>query len=336
MSISRLPRVACLAAFTAQISCGGGDPLVELRLYPCDVDGLPKSVRIELQGYDAGGSPFGAPLSAAFTIPSVAVFSDNYATVGYARPPEVVRADLTVAWFNTTSAGEIAESEHVVFLSMVSVPTPDTVLEVPAQGCMPWMGGTDSDSDTTTDPSTTDATTTTDSTTTTDPTTTTGATTTTDSTTTTDATTDTSDATTDATTDATDSDTTTGEALVCDPPGDFQKCESEPGQAGTAYECISKMMGGEWQADAAICEQACADADAEAYLDLQQGVSVGCSGQSAEGWACLCKEGAFQVSCTPMDQKCVGEILHLCVDGELAKAGCINGCVGGDQPICAP
>lgn len=334
MSISWLPRVACLAVLTAQISCGGDAPLVELRLYPCDVGGLPKSVRIELQGYDAAGSAVGAPLSAAFAIPDPSIFSDSYATIGYARPPEVDRADLTVAWFGSATAGAIEESDHVVFVGMVSVPTPDAVIEIAAENCVPWTGGTDSDSDSgsdsdsDSDPSTTS---------TTGPTTDATTDATTDVTTTTDATTtatDTTDAT-DATTDATDTNTT-GEVMLCDPPDDFQKCESAPGEAGTPYSCEPVMMSGEWQADPAICEEICALDISEMQLGLQQGVSVGCSGQSSEGWACLCKEGAFQVTCTPADQKCVGAILHLCVDGELAKAGCINDCIGGDQPICAP
>ena len=327
-------RAASLAALVTLSACGG-DPLVQLRLHPCDADALPKSVRVEIQAYDSGGAPIGERVAASFSIPAASVFADGYATIGYARPEGAASADFTVGWFASAMAGSIADSAQVVILTGVAVPAAGEVLDLGAEACMPGMGTTSDGTSTST--GTSDSTSTSGTATSGSSSTATGtsAGSTTDATT--DATTDTTTttgSTSGSTTDATTA-TTGMVGMPCDPVVDVEPvCETAaPGEVGTLYKCEEQGMSGVWAVDTTSCGSICE----LPFYGFQKGVPIGCSGNGGgAAWGCLCKDDGAVVACTDVDQQCTVDFLQLCVDGELAKATCPEGCKDDPEPICGP
>ncbi len=320
---------------TSAGACGGGEDRIELRLQPCDVDGLPRSVRVRVEAFDADGVALGEPKAESFAIPEASIFDDGYATVGYVPPAGATNATVTIGWFAATSAGSIASSDHVVLWPNIKLPALGESVELAAEGCTPLggTGGTDTEGTSGTDTEGTAGTTT--EGTTTEGTTTLGTTTagtTTEGTTTLDTTTLGT-----TTLDTTTLGTTGGDTLggmPCEEEAEDQ-CETlGPGEVGTLYSCIN----GNWTENAAA---KCGDICAGDFIDFSDGQALGCSG-NGEGaaWGCLCVEGDGMVPCDDMDQLCTTKqgsaVIQLCVEGELVRGSCNGTCSDEIEPICVP
>ncbi len=308
-------------------ACGGGEDRIELRLQPCDIDGLPRSVRVRVEAFDAEGVVLGQPKSESFAIPEVSVFDDGYATVGYVPPAGATSATVTIGWFSETSAGNLAASEHVVLWPNIKLPALGESIDLAAEGCTPF-GGTSGSGTDGTDTEGTSGTAT--AGTTTAGTTTTG--TTTEGTTTTGTTTSTTTLGTTTLGTTTGGDTLGG--MECED-GALDQCETPaPGEVGTLYSCIE----GTWTENVAA---KCGDICAGAFIGFSDGQALGCSGNGeGPGWGCLCVEGDGEVPCDDTDQKCTTKmgspLIQLCLDGGLVRGSCGGTCDDEIEPSCAP
>lgn len=297
--------------------CKSGD-LVELRLYPCEFAGVePRAVTVEITGYDDADA-----VVETFEVPfddiDARTFADGYASVGYRKQGDVVRARFRVGWFDEATAGSISEADAIaVYDELVPDAGEVLVLGELAVDCaaladesgsesmdsMDTLDGPDSSS-TDADSSSTDA----------------------DSSSTTEADTSTSDPT--DTTDATDTtDTTTGG----DPPGPMpgDACETPasftcsggptPTDAGIPLFCpaLPPLELESTNNFASSCIGSCLD-DAATPVDAcgNIGMPATCMCRSQNAPDC---DGA-QLGCvTPTE-------LHLCFDGQVVIGSCPDGC----------
>lgn len=283
---------------------------VELRLRPC---GEPERVDLDVQGYDAEGSPLES-FSASFAIADSGVFGDGYATVGLRKPDAMVTADFTLTWHGPDDADE------VVKLTGLMVPAAGEVLELGATDCMP-VGGTSSTGTadgTSTDPGTSTSGTSTGGTSTTgstgesssssssSSTSTTGSTSTGESTE--------STGTTEVTTGSTTDDTTTGDdtlaGMPCNPMDQLFACNNGgPGQVGELVKC--EGMPTKWNK---VLPSMCLVGTFCSDIGIANPVAVGCSGGLQ--FACLCQETP-PVPCDDTEVACSDPEMNkltLCVD----------------------
>ena len=140
-----------LLAGLAGFGCGDQAALVELRLFPCDLEGVePRSVVVELTGFDAQGETV-ETFEVAFDDITATVFDDGFATVGYRKDARVVRARVRLGWFSSGTAGSIGEAEAIAVYEDVEVPALGEVLNIgPSDGDCSGLAG-DGDGDPTGD-----------------------------------------------------------------------------------------------------------------------------------------------------------------------------------------
>jgi len=300
---------------------------VELRLFPCGLAGAPPvQVELEIQGYDAAGAAL-EPLSASFAVTASAL-GDGYATVGLRPPAGISRADFTLTWRDAMGGAQ------VVTHADLAVPKVGEVLELGADMCAPL--GSSSSSGTEAGTSSSSGTSTGTSTSTGEGTSTStgeGTSTSTGEGTSTGTSTDTGE-----TTEA----NTTGEPSMlgdgCNMAVDQFFCEhGGPGKLGKLLECA----GNTWKA--ADLKQRCnLDDYCPPSLLQVQPVAVGCSGEGAIGWACVCQDQPPQ-PCLGDESGCLGnQAITLCIDdgqgAEIRTKGmCAVFCVDVDPagPQCA-
>jgi len=147
--LGRLLVAAALITLPAVwVACAPSSDLVELRLYPCMFGAdQPRSVVIEIVGYDAGGELVETH-EVAFDNISAGVFDDGFATVGYRADPAVVSADVHLGWSSSPSIGSLDEAETEVTFEMLSVPPAGEVLDLSdgaGSACEPIAGDGDGD-----------------------------------------------------------------------------------------------------------------------------------------------------------------------------------------------
>ena len=101
----------------------------------------------------------------------------------------------------------------------------------------------------------------------------------------------------------------------CDMDSDQFFCEGGgPGQMGALLECIGNV----WTA-ANLMTRCNLDAYCPPELGLVNPVAVGCSGQGAFDWACVCQDGA-PMECLGDEAMCLGDDkITLCVDDGQGK-----------------
>lgn len=300
--------------------CKSGD-LVELRLYPCEFAGVePRAVTVEITGYDDADM-----VVETFEVPfddiDARTFADGYATVGYRKQGEVVRAQFRVGWFDEATAGPIAEADAIaVYDELVPDGGEVLVLGEAAVDCAALAdesGSESVDSMDAPDSSTTDA----DSSTTEEA----------DSSTTDEADSSTTDPSDSSTTDPTDTTDTTDTTTGGDPPG------PQPGDAcGTpaSFTCT----GGPTPTDAGIpllcpalppleleSTNAFAGSCTGACID-NQATPVNACGNIGMPAACLC-ESPGAPDCDTEELGCITSTeLHLCFEGKVVVASCPDGC----------
>jgi hypothetical protein len=293
--------------------CKSGD-LVELRLYPCEFAGIePRAVTVEITGYDDADA-----VVETFEVPfddiDARTFADGYATVGYRKQGEVVRARFRVGWFDEATAGPLAEADAIaVYDELVPDAGEVLVLGEAAVDCAALAdesGSESLDATDSMDSSSTDA-----DSSTTDPS---------DS-----STTDPSDS---STTDPSDTDTTdTTSTTGGDPPGPQpgDDCGTPasftcsggptPTDAGQPLLCpaLPPLELESTNAFAGSCVGACLD---------NQATPVNACGNIGMPAACLCESpdapdcGAAELGCVTATE------LHLCFEGKVVVASCIDGC----------
>lgn len=273
---------------------------VELRLYPCGFAGaLPVSVDLEVRGYDAMGTAL-KPLTASYMV-AAGVLADGYATVGL-RPPEgIATADFIVTWHDAVGGAQ------VVMHAALAVPTVGEVLELGADMCAP----VDSTSSGVVTTSTGEGT----STSTGVVVTTSGTDSGTSSTSTGDST---STSASTSTGDSTGTSTTGEMSMVGDPcnmANDQFFCEGGgPGQLGTLLECTNSI----WTA-ANLKSRCSLPVYCPPETGLVDPVAVGCSGQGAFDWACVCQD-QVPLECLGDEASCLGnDRITLCIDDGQGK-----------------
>mgnify|MGYP000863651563 CR=1 FL=1 len=297
-----------LALFGLAPGCRS-EELVELRLFPCEFAGIePRSVTVEITGFDAAGQ-----VVETFEVPfddiAASTFADGYASVGYRKSGQVVRARFRVGWFEAAVAGPIAEADAIAVYDELEVPDPGEVLELTklvgdcaeliAEGTDTGSTTMDTSSSTTMDTSSSDTLDTTSSTTM-------------DT-----SSSDTMDTTTDTSTDTTD----TG-----DPPGPMV---GDACSVGFAFSCV----GGPTPEDAGtplICD------DASMMLETTALFPVACGGSCIDNLATpvdACRSIGDDAKCmclSPDAPDCAGAMLgcvdpdqlHLCFEGKVVVGGC--------------
>ncbi len=140
--------LALAGALVGGVSCGPSPAdQVELRLFPCDVDGVqPRSVAVEITGFDTAGEVV-ETFEVGFDDIAAGVFDDGYATVGYRRDPGVVTATMRVGWFAEPQAGPIDDADAIVVYESLEVPAAGQVLSLNVDSdCSPIAGDGDGDS----------------------------------------------------------------------------------------------------------------------------------------------------------------------------------------------
>ena len=272
---------------------------VELRLFPCGLAGAtPVSVELDVQGYDADGAAL-SPLNASFAV-AAEVLGDGYATVGLRPPATMASADFTLTWRDAKGAAE------VVTHAARAVPALGEVLELGAEMCAPLDATSSSGEGTSTSTGTSGGT----STSSGEGTSTSTSTSTGEGTSTS---TGESTSTSTSTGETTESSTTGEPSMVgdgCNMAVDQYFCEhGGPGQLGTLLECV----GATWTE--AKLEQRCNLNDfCPPNLGLVEPKAVGCSGEGAIGWACVCQDKQPQ-ACDGDEAACVGiQRIDLCID----------------------
>lgn len=294
---------------------------VELRLFPCGlVGGLPVSVDLDVQGYDATGTAL-TPLRASFAV-AASVLDDGYATVGLRRPPGISTADFTLTWHDAVGGAQLVMHPALV------VPKVGEVLELGAEMCAPVdstsSGSSSSGDASSTSSSSSGGTSTGSSTSSSSGDSSSGGTSTSSST----------------STGATTESSTTGEMSVeggdCNNDNEQFYCENGgPGELGTLFACENFV----WvKAD---LEKLCViDTYCPPALGLIGPVAVGCSGLGLSGWSCVCQD-ATPVPCGLEKEECVGNMnITLCIDDgqgmPIRTKGVCASCLNTEGPWCAP
>jgi hypothetical protein len=136
-----------LCSVLALSSCAPETDQVELRLFPCEFEGVePRAVVVEITGFDASGEVV-ETFEVGFDDISASVFDDGYATVGYRSDPSVVTARFRVGWFPTPEAGSIADAEAVAVYEDLDVPPHGQALNLGSEigDCTELAGDGDGD-----------------------------------------------------------------------------------------------------------------------------------------------------------------------------------------------
>ncbi|PRQ04146.1 hypothetical protein ENSA5_10360 [Enhygromyxa salina] len=139
--------LALACALGSALSCGAAGDQVELRLFPCEFEGIePRAVVVEITGFDADGAVVES-FEVGFDDIAAAVFDDGYATVGYRSDAAVVTARVRVGWFSRPESGTIAEAEAVAVYESQTVPAHGQVLSLGATAgdCAELAGDGDGD-----------------------------------------------------------------------------------------------------------------------------------------------------------------------------------------------
>ncbi len=305
------------ALLVAAPACRSEPELVELRLFPCEFEGIePRAVTVEITGYDDAGEVV-ETYEVGFDDVAAKTFADGYASVGYRKDASVVRARFRVGWFVAPLAGAIDEADAIAVYEELEVPALGQVLTLdsPVQDCAGLIGGDESESGDSIGDSTGDG----DG----DPTTGDGdgdPTETGDGDGDTSETTDTTD-TTDTNTDTTDTDTDTGPDFpevgdACDvPTGFYCSPDSNPSDTGQALFCDPDtnelVVSGLWP-------------DVACSTDFCVGVGVtvveGC-GNVGTPAVCMCAP-AIPVVCAEPLVGCLGDEVFLCHEGQIVSGFC--------------
>ena len=298
---------------------------VELRLFPCGLTNMtPVTVDLDVQGYDAAGTAL-APLHASFAV-AMGDLGDGYATVGLRPPAQIATADFTLTWRDAMGGAQ------VVTHAALDVPAVGEVLELGADMCVP-LGSTASSGTSTGEGTSTGTGTSTGSSSSSSSTG--GGTSTSSSSSSTGEGTSTS-----TSTGETTETSTTGESSMvgsgCVIPDEQYYCEhGGPGQVGTLLECVRSL----WTK--ANLKERCDDNSYCEGLGLVEPVGVGCSGEGAIGWICVCQD-KVPVPCLFEEAGCDVSKLLLCIDDgqgtEIRTRGaCVEFCSEADPagPQCS-
>jgi hypothetical protein len=303
-----MKRVSALLLVLALIGASPGcrsEELVELRLYPCEFAGLePRAVSVEITGFDDQGNVVETH-EVTFDDIAATTFADGYASVGYRKHGEVVRARFRVGWFEATTAGPIAEADAIAVYEELDVPSVGEVLvlgELAADCAELIADGTESTSNESSDTQDTsdDVDTSSDDV-------------------------DTSD-TTDTSSD--EEDTTETTDTSDDPPGPKpgDDCASlfgfycsggpTPEDVGIPLQCNEQMQLESTSVFSQSCVNVC--------LELGFGTPVdGCS--NIGDAACVCQALAAP-DCGGEQLGCFGTELRLCFEGKVVVSGCLESC----------
>jgi hypothetical protein len=139
--------ILALALLAGVPGCGAEADQVELRLFPCEFEGVePRAVVVELTGFDDQGEVV-ETFEIGFDDIAARVFEDGYATVGYRKDARVVRARVRLGWFSTLDAGSITEAEAIAVYEDLEVPALGEVLTLGAASgdCSELAGDGDGD-----------------------------------------------------------------------------------------------------------------------------------------------------------------------------------------------
>ncbi|MGB1276578.1 MAG: hypothetical protein ACPG77_12585, partial [Nannocystaceae bacterium] len=148
--VSALATLALLAGLS-QSGCGKSS-LIELRLSPCEFTSEVVEVALTIDAYDEAGSKLGGTVTKTFAIADPSVFDDGYATVGYNRPPDAMRADFHIEW-------SAMDGKKISIHTDLALPNPGDALSLTATNCMDVDGtDTETDTDTSTETDTSDET----------------------------------------------------------------------------------------------------------------------------------------------------------------------------------
>jgi hypothetical protein len=320
-----------LALLGAPPGCRSDD-LVELRLYPCEFGGIePRAVTVEVTGFDAEGNVV-ETLEVSFDDIAATTFADGYATVGYRKHDDVVRARFRVGWFEAASAGDLESANAIAVYEQLDVPVAGEVLvlgelaadcaELIADGTSDDVSETqDDDADTSSD----DADTSSDDVDTSSD----DVDTSSDDVDTSSDDVDTMD-TLDTSSDTMDTETTdtsggppgpeVGDACV-DPFTFYCTGGPTPEDAGIPLLCNAQMMLEATDGFAGACIDGCIDGGAVPVNGCGDiGVFAKCMCQSIAAPNC----GGEALGCVAPDE------LHLCFEGKVVKGTCVN-CTDGPE-----